>query len=187
MLPRYFMLFVRSRDCNILELQFHLVKVHDQRWTSFFERTKILRKGNCSKKRTMDERNEKLSFLKNEQLFLKKRQFFTEMNDFQEQKFSYIFLYLYIVVYTLLVWVFVCLYPINVKTAELIGPNFVWVLTRPKGRFIDNQYFKNLPSTYFFIKSDNFFIFCFTMKRKSLQLKLKMGAKHPESLVYNKK
>ena len=33
-------------------------------------------------------------------------------------------IYLYIYVYTLLVWVSVCLYPINVKTAEPIRPKF---------------------------------------------------------------
>ena len=33
----------------------------------------------------------------------------------------------------------VCLYPINVKMAELIGSNFFWDITRPQGRFLNDK------------------------------------------------
>ena len=42
------------------------------------------------------------------------------------------------------VWVSACLYPINVKTAESIGPNFLLDLMGSQGRFMDDQIFKNL-------------------------------------------
>jgi len=48
--------------------------------------------------------------------------------------------------YTLLVWVFVCLsvrlYSINVETAEPIGPKFV---VAPR---VDNRFFKNLAFAF---------------------------------------
>ena len=40
---------------------------------------------------------------------------------------------------------FVCLYPINVKTAEPNGPSFLWGLTWPQRRFRDDQKLKKLP------------------------------------------
>ena len=45
----------------------------------------------------------------------------------------------------------VCLYPINVKTAEPIGPKFVWDLKGPQGRFRNDQYFKNVCLNDFII------------------------------------
>ena len=74
-------------------------------------------------------------------------------------------------IYTLLVWVSVCLsvrlYPINVKTAEPIGPNFLWDLMWPQGRFMDNRIFKNLPPSKFFVKIREISVcFCFTMSKR---------------------
>ena len=48
------------------------------------------------------------------------------------------------------VWGFVCLYPINVKTAEPIGPKFLWDLTWPQGRVMNDQNFKNLCLKVFY-------------------------------------
>ena len=54
-------------------------------------------------------------------------------------------------IYSLLVWVFVCLSvglcPKNVKTAEPTGPKFVVGPHMAQERFINDQYFKNLPPT----------------------------------------
>ena len=91
----------------------------------------------------------------------------------------------------------VCLYPINVKTAEPIGPNFF------EGHYVT---FKSWKSANFFYeirkqnsisnkfsKTTKFFhdirefccCFCFKMytKRTCSQFKKKMGAKRPKSLV----
>ena len=81
----------------------------------------------------------------------------------------------------------VFLYPINVKTAEPIGPTFLWDLAWPQGKFLDDRIFKNLPQTKFYFwkfwKSTIFFnrrIFLMMFsKRNCLQMKLKMGAKRP--------
>ena len=62
-------------------------------------------------------------------------------------------------------------------------------LTWPQGKFIDDKIFKNLRtknSTFMkFANPRTFFWFGFTLftKRKCSQLKYKMGAKHPKSLV----
>jgi len=45
-------------------------------------------------------------------------------------------------IYTLLICLSVCLYPINVKRLNLSGQNFVWDLTWPQGRFMDDQNIK---------------------------------------------
>ena len=72
-------------------------------------------------------------------------------------------------------------YPINVKMAEPIRPNFAWDLTWPQGKFMNDQNFKYLPPSkfdflkflkilkiheIFLLKSANFFLFCFTMYTK---------------------
>ena len=44
--------------------------------------------------------------------------------------------------YIYFAWVSVCLYPINVKTAEPIGPNFFVELAWPQGGFMNDQNFK---------------------------------------------
>ena len=89
------------------------------------------------------------------------------------------------------------LYPINVKTAEPIGPNLVWDLSWPQGRngwskFQILAFNKIRLSLHLkiheiiFIKSANFFCFCFTMytKRKCWHWKRRWpGAKRPESPV----
>ena len=102
-------------------------------------------------------------------------------------------------VHTLLV--ICCLYPVNVKTTELIityrtkffcGTSHVC----PQGRFTKHQNFKTSTKfechqflknpRFIFIESTNIlFCFCFTMytKRKCSQLKQKMGAKRPKSLA----
>ena len=51
------------------------------------------------------------------------------------------------------------LYPINVKRLKRSGPNFVWDLTWPQGRVMNDQNLKNLclKVFYFFIKSAKFF------------------------------
>ena len=90
-----------------------------------------------------------------------------------------------------------CLYPINVKTAEPIGPKFWLDIAWPQGRFMDDIVFKYLPLTKFdfwkFWKSTNFYkipkilcFFCFTVytKRKLFTIEKKMGAKYLKSLVY---
>ena len=63
--------------------------------------------------------------------------------------------------YINLACLFVCLYQINVKTAEPMGPNFLCDLAWPQGGFIDDQIYKNLPLSKFgfgkFWKSTNFF------------------------------
>ena len=87
---------------------------------------------------------------------------------------------------------FVCMCPINVKTAEQIGPKFcVWLYMTPGkvygwSKLQQNSIFiKFYKSTTLFYKIRQLFCFCFTMdtKRKSSQLKYKMGVKRPESLV----
>ena len=99
------------------------------------------------------------------------------------QKFSIFKTFIYL--YTLIVWVgvclFVCLYPVNVKTVEPIGPtgkvyndqNFL--LSSNKIRFLLN--FENPRNL--FIKSAKFFCFCSTMytKIKCSQLKQQMPGK----------
>ena len=84
----------------------------------------------------------------------------------------------------------VCLSVCIQKTSKRLnqsGPNVVWDLTWPQGRFIDSQNFKietPLDTRFslsfdnpwnFFIKSANFFCFCFTMytKRKWCSIKIK--------------
>ena len=49
--------------------------------------------------------------------------------------------YLYINLACLSVCLSVCLYPINAKTAEPIGPKFLWDITGPQGRFMNNKNF----------------------------------------------
>ena len=83
-----------------------------------------------------------------------------------------------IYLYTLLVCLFVWLYSINVKTAKLIGSNFLWDLMWSQGRFMDDRVFKSLPLTKFdfwrFWKSTKIFYkireifvcFCLTMCTK---------------------
>ena len=59
---------------------------------------------------------------------------------------------IYIYIYTLLVClvVCVCLYPINVKKTEPIGPKFCWTSRDPmQERFMDDRIFKNLPPKKF--------------------------------------
>ena len=82
-----------------------------------------------------------------------------------------------------------CLYPIGPKffvgphmtTGNVNGWSKFQKLASNKIRFSENL--KN--SWNFFIKSANFFCFCLTIytKRKCSQLKKKMDAKRPESLV----
>ena len=45
----------------------------------------------------------------------------------------------------------VCLYPINVKTAELIGPKFFKGPHMTPGKVMDDKNFKTLPPTEFSI------------------------------------
>ena len=45
----------------------------------------------------------------------------------------------YIYIFCLGVCLFVCLYPINVKTAEMNRPKKIWGLAWPKERFLDDQ------------------------------------------------
>ena len=83
------------------------------------------------------------------------------------------------------------------KRLNRLSPNFFWDLTCPQERFMikiskiglkQNSIFIKFWkfTTFFFIKSANFFRFCFTMytKRKCTKLKEKMGAKCPNRLVY---
>ena len=68
------------------------------------------------------------------------------------------------------VWVSVCLYPINVKTSEAIGPKFSWDLVDPReGLWMikfsniclhQNSIFENFENPrIFFWKSAKFFVF----------------------------
>ena len=92
----------------------------------------------------------------------------------------------------------VCLYPINVKTAEPIGPKSD--IQGLPGRFMNHQNFKYLsPSKFdrhqifknfeksakFFVKIRELFFFCFSMytKRTCSELIQKMGTKRPLRLV----
>ena len=93
---------------------------------------------------------------------------------------------------------FVWLFSINVKTAEQIGSKFCVGPHVTPGKVYGWWKFQNLGSIRFWF-SINFEItriffqirelycfYCFTVytKRKCSQLKLKMGAKRPEFLVY---
>ena len=49
-------------------------------------------------------------------------------------------------------WVFVCLYLINVKTAEPIGPKFFVGHHVIPGKVYEDQIFKNLPPSKFYLK-----------------------------------
>jgi len=82
------------------------------------------------------------------------------------------------------------LYPISVKTAEPIGPNFfvgprvtpregLWIIEFSKLSSNKIQFSK-------FWKSTKFFYFCFTtyMKRKCSQLKWKLSAKRSLVIIY---
>ena len=66
---------------------------------------------------------------------------------------AYLYLYIYFACLS------VRLYPINVKTAEPIGPTFFCVTSHnPQERFIDDQNLKKLPRTKFdFHKIHDFF------------------------------
>ena len=94
-------------------------------------------------------------------------------------------LYFYLNIYTLLVWVSVCLFVSNkVKTVEPIGPKFVvgprvtpskvygW-MNFQKFHLNKIRFRKFWKSTKFILKSANFLFFCFTMysERKFLQRK----------------
>ena len=95
----------------------------------------------------------------------------------------------------------VCLYPINVKTAEPIGPKFFVVHLGTPGKvyewskfqiFVSIKIWSSLnfwkfwKSTKFFVKIRELFLFCFTMytKRECSQLIKKMGAKRSLRLVF---
>ena len=88
-----------------------------------------------------------------------------------------------------------CLYPINVKTAEPMRPNFFVGphLTTERGygrlnfkKFASNKirFLKILKINEIFFKNQR--NVCFTMytRRQCLQLKKKRGAKRPASLVF---
>ena len=94
----------------------------------------------------------------------------------------------------------VCLYPINVKTAEPIGPKFCVGHLGTPGKVYEwptfqifvsikirssLNFWKFWKSTKFFVKIRELFLFCFTMyiKRTCSQLIWKMGAKRPLRLV----
>ena len=112
--------------------------------------------------------------------------------------FYMILLSLYVYFDCLTVCLFACLYPINFKTAEPIGPKFVVGKHMTPGKVYGWSKFQKLASTKIcflikFWKSTKFlqnprtvfFFNCFTMytKRKCSQLKKKMDAKRPGSLV----
>ena len=115
----------------------------------------------------------------------------------QKSNFLYLRLeYLYIN----LACLFVCLYPINVKTAEPIGPKFFVRHLGTPGKVYEKSKFqifvsiiiwsslnfkKFWKSANFFVKIRELFLFCFTMytKRTCSQLIKKMGAKRPLRLV----
>ena len=101
----------------------------------------------------------------------------------------------------LFVYLSVCLYPINVKTAEPIWPKFFvghHVTTGKVYEWSKFQIFVSIKiwsslnflkfwkSAKFFVKIRELFLFCFTMYRKRTcsQLIWKMDAKRPLRLVY---
>ena len=57
---------------------------------------------------------------------------------------SSMLLYISIYKFSLFVCLSVCLYPINVKTAEPIGPKFLWDITFPQVRFMNDENKKKL-------------------------------------------
>ena len=82
-------------------------------------------------------------------------------------------------IYIYFVCLYVCMHRINVKTSEQIGRKVCVDLTRPQGRFMNDQNFKNSlqqnltfikifkSTTFFFIKSANFFVcFLFFIKQR---------------------
>ena len=86
----------------------------------------------------------------------------------------------------------VCLYPINVKTAEPIWPRFCVNPHWPKGSFMENQNFKKIASVkisfslnlenprHFFV---NFLLF-YNVYKEMLRTRIEhMGAKRPNSSV----
>jgi len=91
-----------------------------------------------------------------------------------------------IYLYTLLVCLFVWLYSINVKTAKLIGSNFLWDLMWSQGRFMDDRIFKSLPLTKFdfwrFWKSTKKFLFVFVLQcvqSENVTIKMENGREAP--------
>ena len=103
-------------------------------------------------------------------------------------------LHLYLNLACLSVCLFVCLYSINVKTAEPIGPKFFVGHHVTTGKvyewskfqiFVFIKFLKILKIHKIFVKIRELFLFCFTMytKRTCSQLIKKMGAKRPIRLV----
>ena len=70
----------------------------------------------------------------------------------------------------------VCLYPIKVKTAEPIGPKFVWDLMWPQGRFYDWSKLKKFEFKNFLFckilkireKIRKLFLFCFLLYKEKM-------------------
>ena len=108
-----------------------------------------------------------------------------------EVNYKEIFQNLYILsILCLSVWVFVCFYPINVKTAEPIGPNGVrdliwpregsWMIEFLKICLIKFDFGKFFKSAKFFLKNPRTFLFLFynvQYRKESVQNWKKMGAK----------
>ena len=97
--------------------------------------------------------------------------------------------HLYNFIYTLVVCMSVRLYPINVKTAEPIGPKFcVWPCNRmTQGRFMDaHNYKKVLIFVKLKKKSANFFCYAFILYKKNMlteratiKIEIEVGCKAP--------
>ena len=101
---------------------------------------------------------------------------------------------LYINLACLSVCLFVCLYPINVKTAEPIRPKFCVGPLWSQGRFINDQNFKNLCLKVFYFENaqkilwnpQTFFVFdLYCTKRRCSEIKpqLKVEIEDGRSLV----
>ena len=91
--------------------------------------------------------------------------------------------FFYIYIYALHVCLFVCLSPINVKTAELIGPKFFVGPYVTRGKvyellkiqiFASNKIRFFFKSTNFFIKSAKFCLFLFNNVCKENMIKIEI-------------
>jgi len=88
----------------------------------------------------------------------------------------------------LFIYLLVCLCPINAKRLNRSGPNFMWDLTWPQGRFTDDPNFKYLPNRirfslnlnheFFLIKSEKFFC-VFLLQWENVQIE-----NHESHVIY---
>ena len=115
--------------------------------------------------RTFHEKNNAKISRKNNAKILQKFRFFASFREMVRSLQTLLKIWF---VFTLLVSrLFVCLYPINVKTAEPIGSKFFVRPCVTQGRFKDERIFKHLPLTnliYENFENPRNFLFVFVLQ-----------------------